>query len=374
MRFRILRADNRSKARCGEMETSHGTVKTPVFMPVGTQATVKTLTPVQLRELGVEAIICNAYHLSLRPGEQIVKDMGGIHRFMGWDRTIVTDSGGYQVFSLRNISRTSDEGVEFSSPFTGERIFFSPERVIDIQIALGSDIMMPFDQCVPYPCERDDAKEAMLSTDRWTRRCLAALSKRESNGQALFGIVQGSVFRELRQESVERLGEMDLDGYAVGGLSVGEGRYLMNEVLGYTVEKLPWDKPRYLMGVGSPADILDAVEHGVDIFDCVLPTRNGRNGCAFTKGGKIKLFNSIYREDKRPLDDTCDCYTCRTFSRAYLRHLFFAGEILALTLVSLHNVRFFQEMMRGIREAVLAGTFVRFKEKFLEVQEKEDSK
>lgn len=374
MRFRILKADSRSKARYGEIETSHGIVKTPVFMPVGTQATVKALTPAQLKELGVEAVICNAYHLSLRPGEQIVKDLGGIHRFMGWDRTIVTDSGGYQVFSLKNITRISDEGVEFSSPFTGERVFFSPERVMDIQMALGSDIMMPFDQCVPYPCERDDAREAMLRTDGWTRRCLAALSTSKSDDRALFGIVQGSVFRELRRESVERLGEMDLDGYAVGGLSVGEGRYLMNEALGYTIEKLPLDKPRYLMGVGPPVDILDAVEQGVDMFDCVLPTRNGRNGCAFTKSGKIKLFNSIYKEDQRPLDDNCDCYTCRVFSRAYLRHLFFAGEILAMTLVSLHNVHFFQEMMHNVREAVLAGAFVRFKEKFLEVQEKEDSK
>ncbi|MFQ5862525.1 MAG: tRNA guanosine(34) transglycosylase Tgt [Candidatus Brocadiales bacterium] len=374
MRFRLLKTDKRSKARYGEIETPHGIVKTPVFMPVGTQATVKTLTPAQLKELGVEVIICNAYHLSLRPGEQVVKDLGGIHRFMGWDRTIVTDSGGYQIFSLQNIARVSDEGVVFSSPFTGERVFFSPEKVMEIQLALGGDIMMPFDHCVPYPCERDDAKEAMLRTERWTKRCHATLSKSESGGRALFGIIQGSVFKDLRRESVERLGEMDIDGYAVGGLSVGEGRYLMKEVLDYTIEKLPWNKPRYLMGVGPPADILDAVEQGVDMFDCVLPTRNGRNGCAYTRSGKIRLFNSIYRQDQKPLDDSCDCYTCRTFSRAYLRHLFFAGEMLAMTLVSLHNVYFFQNMMSDAREAILNGTFRRFKEKLLDIQEKEDSR
>ncbi|MEE9584805.1 MAG: tRNA guanosine(34) transglycosylase Tgt [Candidatus Brocadiales bacterium] len=374
MRFRVLKKDDCSKARYGEIETPHGIVKTPVFMPVGTQATVKTLTPAQLKDLGVEAIICNAYHLSLRPGEEVVRDLGGVHRFMGWDRTVVTDSGGYQVFSLRNTIRVSEEGVEFSSPFAGERVFFSPEKVIEIQLALGSDIMMPFDHCVPYPCERDVAKEAMLRTDRWTRRCHTTFSDGKQGGQALFGIVQGSVFKDLRLESVRRLGEMDLDGYAVGGLSVGEGRYLMKEVLDYTIERLPWDKPRYLMGVGLPADILDAVEKGVDMFDCVLPTRNGRNGGAFTTGGKIKLFNSVYREDQRPLDDGCSCYTCRTFSRAYLRHLFFAGEILAMTLVSLHNVHFFQEMMSDARQAVLSGTFGKFKEKFLDVQEKEYSK
>lgn len=374
MRFRLLKTDSRSKARYGEIETPHGIVKTPVFMPVGTQATVKTLTPAQLIELGVEAIICNAYHLSLRPGEQIVKDLGGIHHFMGWDRTIVTDSGGYQVFSLKNITRVSDDGVEFSSPFTGERVFFSPEKVMEIQLALGSDIVMPFDQCVPYPCERDDAKEAMLRTDRWAKRCYAVVSERGCGAPALFGIVQGSMFKDLRLESVERLGELDLDGYAVGGLSVGEGRYLMKEVLDYTIERLPWDKPRYLMGVGPPADILDAVERGVDMFDCVLPTRNGRNGCAYTRSGKLKLFNNAYREDQRPLDNTCDCYTCRKFSRAYLRHLFFAGEMLAMTLVSLHNVYFFQEIMSDTREAILSGTFRKFKEGLLEVYAKEDDK
>ncbi len=374
MRFRVLGTDSRSNARYGEIETGHGTIKTPVFMPVGTQATVKTLTPVQLKELGVEAIICNAYHLSLRPGQQVVKDLGGIHRFMGWDRAIATDSGGYQVFSLKNITRISEEGVEFSSPVAGEPVFFTPEKVMDIQMTLGSDIMMPFDHCVSYPCERDDAKEAMLRTSRWAGRCQAALSAHRPGKHALFGIIQGSVFKDLRLESVERLGEMDLDGYAVGGLSVGEGRYLMNEVLDYTIEKLPWDKPRYLMGVGPPADIMDAVEKGVDMFDCVLPTRNGRNGCAFTWSGKIKLFNSVYRNDQRPLDDRCGCYTCRTFSRAYLRHLFFAGEILAMTLVSLHNVYFFQEIMSGAREAILNGTFGSFKNRLVEAQEKENDK
>ncbi|MHC4196331.1 MAG: tRNA guanosine(34) transglycosylase Tgt [Planctomycetota bacterium] len=370
MRFRILKTDSHSKARYGEIETSHGIVKTPVFMPVGTQATVKALTPAQLLDMGTEAIICNAYHLSLRPGEQVVKAHGGLHRFMGWDRMIVTDSGGFQVFSLKNVTRVSEEGVEFASPFAGERVFFSPERVIDIQRALGSDIMMPFDHCVPYPCEWDGAKEAMLRTERWARRCVDALSEENPVGQALFGIVQGSVFKDLRLESVKRTVEMELDGYAVGGLSVGEGKHLMKEVLDYTIEHLPWDKPRYLMGVGRPEDIVDAVAKGVDMFDCVLPTRNGRNGTAFVRGGKVRLFNSAYREDQRPLDGDCDCYTCRTFSRAYLRHLFFAGEILAMTLVSLHNVHFFQELMSDAREAVLSGTFGRFKDRLLEAEDK----
>ncbi|HHT9118532.1 MAG TPA: tRNA guanosine(34) transglycosylase Tgt [Candidatus Hypogeohydataceae bacterium YC38] len=370
MRFRLLGVERDSKARAGEIETLHGRVQTPVFMPVGTQATVKTLTPRQLKEIGVEALMCNAYHLSLRPGEGAVKALGGLHSFMGWDRTIVTDSGGFQVFSLKGLTRVSEEGVEFCSPFTGERVFLSPERVIEIQKALGSDIMMPFDQCVSYPCQRDEAREAMLRTYRWTRRCWAA---RGDSPQALFGIVQGSVFRDLREESAQCLAEMELDGYAVGGLSVGEGRYLMKEVLDYTIDKLPWDKPRYLMGVGPPEDILDAVEQGVDMFDCVLPTRNGRNGYAFTSMGRIKLFNSVYKEDPMPLDENCGCYTCRNFSRAYLRHLFFAGEILAMTLVSLHNLYFFQDIMSRARQAILGGTFRSLKEKLLEAQRREEN-
>ncbi len=371
MRFKILVRDKDTKARCGEMETSHGRVRTPVFMPVATQATVKTLTPEQLQELGVEAVICNAYHLALRPGEEVVKSLGGLHRFMGWPRTIVTDSGGFQVFSQNSLSRVSDDGVEFCSPFNGERVSFSPEKVIEIQCALGSDIVMPLDECVMYPCSWEEAHRAMLRTHKWARRCQtrhqAILRSADSSGmdkQVLFGIVQGSVYRDLRLESVSGLVEMGLGGYAIGGLSVGEGSERMVEVLEYTTEALPWDRSRYLMGVGTPEDILEAVALGVDMFDCVLPTRNGRNGTAFTRGGKLKILNSSHKEDTRPLEEGCQCYTCRNFSRAYLRHLFLSGEILAMTLLSLHNLHFFQHLMEDIREAIIAGTFGHFRKTF----------
>lgn len=368
MRFRPCGSDKNSRARCGVIETPHGTVQTPVFMPVGTQATVKAITPGQLKDIGVEAIMCNAYHLSLRPGEEIIRKMGGLHRFMGWQGTIVTDSGGFQVFSLKSSARISEEGVEFSSPFTGERVFFSPGRVMEIQLALGSDIMMPLDHCVSYPCSWQEAREAMLRTHRWAQRCCAT-----RGSGALFGIVQGGVFKDLRQESAQRSAQMEPDGYALGGFSVGEDKDLMTEVLYYTLENLPEGSPRYLMGVGNPADILNAIEMGVDMFDCVLPTRNGRNGSAFTSLGTVKLLNSICKEDTKPLDEDCGCYTCRNFSRAYLRHLFMAGEILAMTLVTLHNLYFFKETMSKARQAILAGNFRSFKKGFSAAQrQKED--
>ncbi len=349
-------------------------------MPVATHATVKALTPKQLQEIGVEAIICNAYHLALRTGEEVVKSLGGLHQFMGWPRTIATDSGGFQVFSLNNLSRVSDEGVEFRSPFTGDRVFLSPERVIEIQSSLGSDIAMPLDHCVKYPCSWEEAQQAMLRTHRWARRChefrirgaecgvnstFQNPNSEIKNEQALFGIVQGSVYKDLRLESVRSLVELGLEGYAIGGLSVGEGKELMLEVVGYTSETLPWERPRYLMGVGTPEDLVEAVALGVDMFDCVLPTRNGRNGTTFTREGKLKILNSGYKEDPRPLEEMCQCYTCRNFSRAYLRHLFLSGEILAMTLLSLHNLYFFQRLMSDIREAILAGTFDQFRKTFL---------
>ncbi len=342
-------------------------VKTPLFMPVATQASVKTLTPKQLQGIGVEAIICNAYHLALRPGAEVVRSLGGLHRFMGWRGTIVTDSGGFQVFSLNSLNRVSEEGVEFCSPYTGERVFLSPERVMEIQSLLGSDIVMPLDHCMMYPCTWAEAHQSVQRTYRWTGRCRKVNKRRcdDSVGQSLFGIVQGSVYKDLRLESLKGLVDLELEGYAIGGLSVGEGKGAMLEVVQYTAEALPQERPKYLMGVGTPEDILEAVTLGVDMFDCVLPTRNGRNGTAFTKEGKIKILNSYHKEDPRPLEEGCSCYTCTNFSRAYLRHLFLSGEILAMSLLSLHNLHFFQCLMRNIQEAILAGTFSQFKKDFL---------
>ncbi|MDN3512990.1 MAG: tRNA guanosine(34) transglycosylase Tgt [Candidatus Brocadia sp.] len=362
MIFRSLAVDKQTKARCGELQLANHRIPTPVFMPVGTQGTVKTLTPSHLKETGTKIILCNAYHLCLRPGERIIKQSGGLHKFMGWDGAIITDSGGYQVFSLTGLTKVSDNGVEFQSPVDGTRLFLTPERMTQIQNDIGADVIMPFDECVPYPCEQDMAGVAVKRTLAWAERCLNAHKNKQ---QTLFGIIQGSVFRELRIECARSLAEMNFEGYSIGGLSVGEGSLLMNEVLDYTVDYLPHDRPRYLMGVGFPVDILNAVERGIDMFDCVVPTRNGRNGCAFTSVGKIKILNSQYKEDTEPLDKMCSCYTCRNFTRAYLRHLFLAHEILGLTLISLHNVFYFQNLMHQIRESIIKGEFKDFKADFL---------
>lgn len=370
MNFKILAVDGQTKARCGEIQFANHKISTPVFMPVGTQGTVKTITPEYLQETDTKIILCNAYHLCLRPGERIIKQLGGLHKFMGWDGAIITDSGGYQVFSLAGLIKVSDNGVEFQSPIDGAKLFLTPEKMTQIQSDIGANIAMAFDECVPYPCEQDRAGVAVKRTLDWAERCLNAHANKQ---QTLFGIVQGSVFRELRIECAKKLVEMNFEGYAIGGLSVGEGGFLMNEVLDYTVEYLPRDRPRYLMGVGFPADILDAVERGIDMLDCVVPTRNGRNGCAFTSTGKIKILNSQYREDAKPLDEKCGCYTCQHFSRAYLRHLFVANEILGLTLMSLHNIHYFQNLMQGIRESIKKGEFKNFKTDFL-IRQSEISK
>lgn len=362
MDFKVLAADKQTKARCGELTVANQIIPTPVFMPVGTRGTVRTLTPGHLKETDTGIILCNAYHLCLRPGEDVIKKIGGLHKFMGWDGAIITDSGGYQVFSLTGLTKVSDNGVEFQSPIDGAKLFFTPERMTGIQNDIGADIIMAFDECVPYPCEEDRASVAVKRTLNWAERCLRA---HKNERQTLFGIVQGSVFRELRIECAGNLAKMNFEGYAVGGLSVGEGTLLMNEVLDYVVDFLPEDRPRYLMGVGFPVDILNAVERGIDMFDCVVPTRNGRNGCAFTSTGKIKILNSCYKEDNKPLDEMCCCYTCQNFSRAYLRHLFQVKEVLGLTLISFHNIFYFQKLMQQIRDSIVRGEFKNFKADFL---------
>ena len=353
MKFKVEKTDG--MARACRLETARGAVvETPVFMPVATQATVKALTPLHLRDAGVQMVVSNALHLSLRPGSDTIRDLGGMHRFMGWDGAVLTDSGGYQIFSLGRNVRVTDSGASFRSPADGSSVEMNAERCLQIQNALGSDIAMAFDECVPYPCERTRAEIAVKRTLNWAERCLAAHANTE---QALFGIVQGSVYEDLRKHCAHALVDMDFDGYAVGGLSVGEGGPLMQEVLGYTITELPESKPRYLMGVGTPENILDAIELGVDVFDCVLPTRNGRNGWAYTREGIVKVRNAACAKDDRPLDGACSCYACTGFTRAFLRHLFNAEEILGLSMVSLHNVHFFMDLMRAARRAILGGNF-----------------
>jgi len=371
LKFRIEATDTGSCARAGVVETPHGAFHTPAFMPVGTQATVKTLSPDELKQAGVEILLANAYHLSLRPGVDVIEKAGGINRFMGWEGPILTDSGGFQVFSLAELNKVTDEGVAFQSHIDGGRLFLTPEDATRIQEALGADIIMAFDECVAYPCEKDYARIAVRRTLQWARRCLEA---RRSYDPAMFGIVQGATYKDLRRECAEELARMDFDGYAIGGLGVGEASFLMYEVLGYTAGLLPGDKPRYLMGAGPPDDIVMAVSSGIDMFDCVLPTRNGRNGFAFTSEGIVRLKRKEYRECFEPIDPECDCLACRRFTRAYLRHLLKADEMLGLRLVSLHNVSFYQGFMRRIRQEIIKGSFTQFRDRqvsFWKEQKKE---
>ena len=360
MEFKLLGKDG--QARCGELVTAHGAVSTPVFMPVGTQATVKTLMPRDLSEAGVAMILCNAYHLSLRPGAALVKRIGGLHRFMGWDGPILTDSGGFQVFSLAQLRKVGDDGVTFRSHIDGGEVVLTPESCAEIQRDLGSDIAMPLDECVAYPCEKERAAEATERSVRWAARAAAVT---RAPHQALFGIVQGASYRDLRERCAEELVRIGFDGYGIGGLSVGEGPTLMREILSTTTPLLPEGKPRYLMGVGLPEDLLDAVEMGVDMFDCVIPTRSGRNGLAFTSKGRVKIRNLLHCESDAPLDPNCNCTTCAHFTRAYLRHLFQAGEILGLTLLSLHNVAFFAHLLLEARKAIIMGRFADYRQETL---------
>ncbi len=359
VRFEIQAQCPETGARAGLLHTAHGVIETPVFMPVGTQGTVKALTSRDLaNDLDAQIILANTYHLFLRPGHERIERLGGLHRFMAWPRAILTDSGGFQVFSLDTLRKVTEEGVLFRSHLDGDQHLFTPETTIDVQLSLGSDIMMPLDECLPYPAERGLALESMKRTVRWARNGFAHYLKREKGlDSALFPIVQGSMFPDLRRACAEELLELDAPGYAIGGLSVGEPRELSHEIASVTAPLLPADRPRYAMGVGMPEELPRYVAQGIDMMDCVLPTRNARNGYLFTSQGKLVIKHGQYADDEGPVDPGCDCYTCRTFSRAYLRHLFQAGEILFSVLATLHNVRYFLDVMRGLRQAILAGEF-----------------
>lgn len=360
--FKVIYQDNQTRARLGLLETPHGSVETPVFMPVGTQATVKTMTPDEVRTLGGRIILSNTYHLYLRPGHELIREAGGLHRFMDWGGPILTDSGGFQVFSLAALNRVKDEGVTFRSHIDGSEHFFSPEKAVDVQQALGADIAMVFDECVPYPCDYEHAGNAVERTTLWARRCKEA-HRRED--QALFGIIQGSVYHDLRKQSANEIVGLELDGYAIGGLSVGEPKDVMYDILDCVIPFIPGGSPRYLMGVGSPDCLLESVERGIDMFDCVLPTRIARNGTVLTSGGRLVVRNAEYAHDFGPLEPGCGCYACQRFSRAYIRHLIKAGEILGIRLTTIHNLHFILNLMSGIRDSIRRGQFKDFKDNFL---------
>jgi queuine tRNA-ribosyltransferase len=359
MDFFVSNTDH--QARRGELVFSRGTVATPAFMPVGTYGTVKAMTPEELRMVGAEIILGNTFHLLLRPGLEVISAHGGLHRFMHWDGPILTDSGGFQVFSLGAMRKISEAGVDFRSPVDGSSIFMGPEESMAVQRILGSDIVMIFDECTPYPASYDEARESMRLSLRWAERSKISHG---DNPSALFGIVQGGVFDDLRRESAEGLVSVGFDGYAVGGLSVGEPKEDRQRVLENLLPALPKDKPRYLMGVGTPEDIVEAVALGIDMFDCVMPTRNARNGHLFTRHGVVRIRNSQYQSDTRPLDEECGCYTCRNYSRAYLRHLDKCGEMLGPRLATIHNLYYYQELMAGLREAIRRGALASFIERF----------
>jgi len=358
-RFEIIKKDTFSKARLGRIETDHGSFTTPAFLPVGTQGSVKSLTPEELVEIGVEAILGNTYHLYLRPGHETIGRLGGLHAFIHWERPILTDSGGFQIFSLGSLRKVSEEGVTFQSHLDGSSHFLTPEKVMEIQRVLGTDIAMVLDECIPYPSPYEYVKASTEQTGRWAKRCLQV--KREKD-PALFAIVQGGVHRDLREKSARTLVEMGFQGYAIGGLSVGEPKSMMLDVLEWTTPLLPENTPRYLMGVGTPEDIINAVILGVDFFDCVLPTRNARNGTLFTSSGKISIKQAQYAEDQRPVDETCGCYTCRHYSRAYLRHLYLSKEILSSRLNTIHNLYYYINLLRKIKEAIQEGSLHDFYE------------
>lgn len=360
--YELIKQCPHTGARAGRIHTPHGTFDTPIFMPVGTQATVKTLSPEELKEMGAGIILANTYHLFLRPGAALVKEAGGLHKFMNWDRAILTDSGGFQVFSLGDLRKISEEGVTFRSHVDGSKKFLSPEVATKTQMDLGADIIMAFDECVPYPADFKYTRESMELTLRWAKRCQDALTR---DDQGLFGIVQGGMYKDLRIECANRLTEMDFPGYSVGGLSVGEPKELMYEMLDITLEHLPANKPRYLMGVGTPDCLVEGVMRGIDMFDCVFPTRVARNGTAMTWNGRLVMKNAQFEHDFSPIDEHCNCYACRNYSRAYIRHLVRVNEIFGLRLLTIHNLHFLIDFMRKMREAIMEDRFVEFRNSFL---------
>ncbi len=368
--FKVTHKDNKTKARAGLLETPHGTIETPDFMPVGTQATVKALSSEDMQYCKAQVILGNTYHLYLRPGMDVIKNAGGLHRFMSWDGPILTDSGGFQIFSMAMLMKVKDEGVEFQSHVDGSKHFLTPENVVKLQEELGSDIMMVLDECLKYPCPKDKAERSLDLTTKWAARSkqvfgsrLKAQGSRHSSS-LLFGIAQGSSYPDLRKKAAEELVKIGFDGYAIGGLSVGEPKDLMYEMMEYSVKYLPEDRPRYAMGIGMPHDFFNAIEMGVDMFDCVVPTRNGRNGAVYTNEGRLIVRNGEYSKDLRPLSESCDCIVCKNYSRSYIRHLFNTEELLGLRLTSLHNVYFYVNLLRRIREAIKSGTFSELKEEF----------
>ncbi|MDS9471306.1 tRNA guanosine(34) transglycosylase Tgt [Sporosarcina pasteurii] len=364
IRYEHIKTCKQTGARLGIVHTPHGSFETPAFMPVGTQATVKTMSPEELKAMDAGIILSNTYHLWLRPGHDIVKEAGGLHKFMNWDRPILTDSGGFQVFSLSKFRTIEEEGVHFRHHLNGSKLFLSPEKATEIQNALGADIMMAFDECPPYPATYDYMKASVERTSRWAERCLNAHGR--PHDQALFGIVQGGEFEALRKQSAKDLISMDFPGYAIGGLSVGESKEVMNEVLEFTTPLLPEDKPRYLMGVGSPRSLIDGAIRGVDMFDCVLPTRIARNGTLMTSKGRLVVRNATYKRDYGPIDENCTCYTCQNYSRAYIHHLIRADETFGLRLTSYHNLHFLLNMMEQVREAIRQDRLGDFRDEFFE--------
>ena len=363
IRYELIKKDAKTGARRGRIHTPHGIIETPVFMPVGTCGTVKAMTPEELKnEVKAKIILSNTYHLFLRPGDDLVAEAGGLHKFMNWDGAILTDSGGFQVFSLSDLRNITEEGVAFKSHLDGSKLFISPEKSISIQNNLGSDIMMAFDDCVPYPADYEYTRKSMERTTRWAERCKVA--NKNPDRQGLFGIVQGGMYKDLRETSAKQLVDLDFPGYAVGGLSVGEPAELMYDILSYTTPFLPENKPRYLMGVGTPDYLIEAVVRGIDMCDCVLPTRIARNGTALTSQGKLVVRNATYERDFTTLDPECDCYTCRNYTRAYIRHLIKCGEILGARLLSIHNLRFLVRLMENVRTAIEEDRLLEFREEF----------
>jgi queuine tRNA-ribosyltransferase len=364
IRYEYIKTCKQSGARLGRVHTPHGTFDTPTFMPVGTQATVKTMSPEELKQMDAQIILSNTYHLFLRPGHDIVKEAGGLHKFMNWDRPILTDSGGFQVFSLSEMRKINEEGVEFRSHLNGDKLFLSPEKAMEIQNALGPDIMMAFDECPPFPAEYDYVKKSLERTTRWAERCLKSHARPKDQG--LFAIIQGGMFEDLRIQSVKELTSMDFPGYAIGGLSVGEPKHMMYEMLESTTPLMPANKPRYLMGVGSPDALLEGSIRGIDMFDCVLPTRIARNGTTMTSAGRLVIKNAKYARDFGPLDPKCSCYTCTHYSRAYIRHLIKADETFGIRLTTYHNLHFLLELMRQVRQAIQGDRLLDFRDQFFE--------